>query len=143
MDTKKIIKKTLVTSGIILSVLTLVLCVHIYMVTRPKPIDPKVLAMARIDIKQAIGQQDADIIYNWLSTQKGVQHVTCNLQSNIVLFSYAPALANADVISKNFKTALNYKADRFMPSAEQLKGGCPAMGKSVTYSMYTFFKHIF
>lgn len=140
---RKMIKKILVGAASVCTLLVVVLCIHIYIVTRPKPADPKALAMARIDFKQDITQDDADKITTWLYQQKGVDHVLCNAATNIAVFTFHPALVKADDIVSNFKTATDYKASRFVPSAEDMQKGCPAMATN-TFSgkVYSFFRHI-
>ncbi len=122
--------------------LTLVLCVHIYIVTRPK-VDAQTIAMARIDFKEDIKQADADKITAWLYQQKGIDHVLCNEKTNIAVFSFYPAKANADNIVTNLKSNFNYNANRFIPTKEQMASGCPVASTSVTYKVYTFLSNIF
>ncbi len=138
----KLIRKILRTTIITFLVLAAVLFVHIYVVTRPK-VDAYTRIMARIDIKQAVGQQDADKITAWLYQQKGVDHVLCNPKTEMVVFSYSPMLANGNEIAKKFTAELNYpNAKRFIPTADQLKGSCP-VASSFTYKVYSYFKHLF
>jgi len=121
----KLVKKAAISSGIIFLVLVAVLGVHIYVVTRPHPIDPRAVAMARIDIKQPIDKADADKIVSYLDAQPGVSHVLVNPQTDIVVFSFFPARASADQIVRNFKAAMDYKAERFVPTRSELRGACP------------------
>ncbi|MDO6431206.1 hypothetical protein Q4E93_11440 [Flavitalea sp. BT771] len=123
--------------------LVIVLCVHIYIVTRPKPIDAHTRAMARIDIRQAITQTDADKITCWLYQQKGVDHVLVNPKSDIAVFTFFPIKTTASQVVSAFKAQLPYKAERFIPSEEAMKSGCPVASTSISYRVYGFFKHIF
>lgn len=140
--TRKKIKKTLLITTAVFLFLVAVLGVHIYMVTRPKA-DEHTIAMARIDIKQKINQDDANKITQWLYQQKGVGHVLCNPVSDIVVFTYYPIQVNANEIVSKFKSSLNYKSERFMPSQESLQSGCPAMAGSMAGKVSIFFKKIF
>lgn len=104
-----------------------VLCVHIYIVTRHKPApDAHTRIMARIDIKQPITSEDAGKITAWLYSQKGVDHVLVNPQSNIAVFTFAPLTNSADRIVSDFRSSLPYKAERYLPPASAMKGSCPA-----------------
>jgi hypothetical protein len=105
--------------------LVLVLSVHIYFVTRPKSPDEHTRIMARIDIRQDINEDDAGKITAWLYQQKGIDHVLVNPRSAIVIFTFFPVKATANQIVKDFKLNFPYKADRFVPSAADLQGGCP------------------
>jgi hypothetical protein len=141
---KSILKKGLaIFTGIMLS-LVAILCIHIYLVTRPKAPDARSLVMARVDIKQAITTDDANKITAWLYQQPGVDHVLCNPKSDIVVFTFFPARTSADNIIQNLKRDLNLaNASRFMPSAEDLKSGCPVASNSISYKFYSLIKHIF
>lgn len=120
----------------------LVLAVHIYIVTRPRPADASTRAMARIDIRQPVTQADADRITAWLYGQKGVDHVLVNPKTDIAVFTFFPIQTTADRIFSDFKANLPYKAERYIPSAAALKGGCPVASSSATYRIYSWLKHI-
>ena len=129
----------------ILSVFVLgviVLSIHIYMVTRPR-VDANTRVMVRIDIRQDITQPDADAITAWLYQQKGVDHVLVNPQSDLAVFSFAPAQNSAVQIVDKFRREMRYKADRYLPSADEMKGGCPVASTSVSYKVYAFMKQLF
>jgi|SRR5580692_2068150 hypothetical protein len=140
---KKSIKRFLIGTGSVLLLLIMVLAVHIYIVTRPKAPDAHTRIMARIDIKQDINQDDANKITAWLYQQKGVDHVLCNPTSDIVVFTFFPVKTNANQIVKDFKSALPYKAERYIPSETDMKSGCPIASTSFSYKVYSFFKHTF
>ncbi len=127
----------------VFGLLILILAVHIYIVTRPKPIDAYTRAMARIDIRQAITQADADRITAWLYEQKGVDRVLVNPKTDIAVFTFFPVQTTADRIVSDFKASLPYKAERCIPSAAALKNGCPVASSSVTYKIYSWLKNIF
>ena len=127
----------------IAGLLMIVLAVHIYIVTRPKPLDANTRAMARIDIRQPITQADADKITAWLYQQKGVDHVLVNPQSNIAVFTFFPVRTTANEVVGNFKAHMPYKAERFVPGPEALKSGCPVASSSTTYKVFNWLKHIF
>ena len=139
---KRKLKRIALTVLSVFLFLVLVLCVHIYIVTRPKAPDEKTRVMVRIDIKQPITEEDAAKISNWLYMQKGVDHVLLNPQRTIAIFTFAPIKNNANQIVSDFTATLPYKAERYMPSAEEMKGGCPAMASN-SYKVISFFKNIF
>jgi hypothetical protein len=140
---KKMIKRFLIGTGTVLLLLVMVLAIHIYVVTRPKAPDAHTRIMARIDIRQDITRDDADKITAWLYQQKGIDHVLCNPQSDIVVFTFFPIKTSADKIVKDFKSSLPYKAERYMPSESEMKSGCPVASTSFSYKVYSFFKHTF
>jgi cbb3-type cytochrome oxidase subunit 3 len=138
---KKTIKKILLYSLGTFLFLVLVLAVHIYYVYRPAP-DASTKAMARIDIKQQITQDDANKISAWMYRQKGIDHVLVNPKTNIVVFTFFPVKTMGDKIANAFKASFPLKAERFLPSGEQMKSGCPVASTSYTYKMYKLITQI-
>lgn len=127
----------------VFGLLVLVLAVHIYIVTHPKPMDAYTRAMARIDIRQPITQSDADKITAWLYEQKGVDHVLVNPKTEIAVFTFFPIQTTADRIVSDLKASLPYKAERYIPSAAAMKSGCPVASSSISYKICSWLKNIF
>lgn len=140
---KAALKKVLIGAGILLFSAATVLAVHIYQVTRPKITDAQRVVMARVDFKQDIDSAEAHVITNWLYSQKGVEHVLCNPETNIAVFTFYPVQANANDIIEDLKLAGNYKAERYMPDASAMQKGCPASAGSGSNSITGFFKNVF
>lgn len=140
---KQTLKKILWISFSSVLLLTAVLAVHIYMVTRPKAPDSTTRIMARFDFKQTINKYDADKITSWLYSKNGVDHVLCNDKSGIAVFTYYPVKANADKLLQQMKNDLHYNAARFMPSKEQMASGCPVAAGSFTSKVYHSFSNLF
>lgn len=136
------VKKILSYSLAVFAALVVILAVHIYMVTRPGKADNKTVALARLDFKQDITEADAANIGAWLSKQPGVERYSCNTRNRIMVFSFRPAIVSADGIATYIQCKLNYKVVRYMPSAAELKSGCPVAATSFTYKAYNFFSHI-
>lgn len=136
------LKKILLSVAAIFTILVIVLGVHIYMVTRPKPADPNERMMVRVDFKNDISEADASKISEFLYSQKGVDHVLCNPESNIAVFTIRRPFDVADGIVANVNTTLPYQATRFLPSEKDLQSGCPVSKKSFSYRVYSFFKNI-
>lgn len=143
MKSKNIFYKILKISAAVFFFLVIILCVHIYTVTRTHGADASTIAMARIDIKQDINQEQADKVANWLGKQKGVDHVLVNPTSKTAVFSFYPIKANATEIANNLSIALNLKAERYMPTEEEMKTGCPVVAQAYTNKISKFFKSIF
>src|ERR1700754_2319462 len=98
-----------------------VLAVHVYTVTRPR-VDASTRILVRVDVKQDIDQAEADRITAWLYQQKGVDHVLVNPQSDIAVFTLAPLKNSAAEVVSQFRKNMAYKAQRFLPSQEEMKG---------------------
>ena len=138
---KRTIAKILLYTFSTLFFLIVVLGVHIYMVYRPK-VTPNTRVMARIDIRQPITQVDANKISAWLAHENGVDHFLVNPQNSIVVFTFYPIKNSGSQIVEDFKANFNYKADRFMPTAENLKHSCPVAASSYTYKIYKLISQI-
>lgn len=123
--------------------LSIVLAIHIYIVTRPKALDPQSLIMARIDIKDSIDTDDANKITSWLYQQKGINHVLVNPKTRIVVFTFFPVKTSGDQIVKNFQASFNYQATRYVPTEAEIQSGCPVISNPVGSKLYTYIKHIF
>jgi hypothetical protein len=132
---KKKIKKILLFGAATFLFLVLVLAVHIYFVYRPAP-DAYTKVMARIDVKQSLSQADANSITSWLYHQKGVDHVLVNPDTRIVVFTFFPVKTTGNKITEDFKKHFGLKAERFMPSTENLAHSCPVAASSFTYKIY-------
>lgn len=122
---KRIWKRIVLWTVSSVAMLALALGIHIYVVTRPKPMDAHTRAMARIDIQQPVTQADADRITTWLYHQDGVDRVLVNPGAAIVVFTFFPLKTSAGRIVGNFKAELPYKAQRFVPTDAGLQSGCP------------------
>jgi hypothetical protein len=140
---KRTLKRIALTVLSVFVLLAGVLVVHIYVVTRPR-VDANTRVMARIDIQQPITPVDADKITAWLYQQKGVDHVMVNQQSATAIFTYAPIKNDGSRITQDFKASLPYsKAERYVPTEEEMKNGCPVASNSFTYKLVSYVKHIF
>jgi hypothetical protein len=137
------IKKILLGTISIFSILVAVLIIHIYWVTRPKAPDNTTIAMARMDIKEPISAKDCQQIATWLYQQKGIDHVLINQSNQIAIFTYYPIKTKADVVVSNFKKSFSFKAERFVPTEAQMKSGCPINANSPTYIVSKYLNQLF
>lgn len=136
------IKRILIGGTALFVLLSIILVVHIYIVTRPKVADEQTKAMARIDVKNEITKAQAENIASWLNKQHGIDHVLCNASSQLVVFTYFPTKVNADQLTEAFKTQFQLNAVRYQPTEEELLKGCPISNKT-TNKLYQFFKETF
>ncbi|HWB23988.1 MAG TPA: hypothetical protein VG738_00845 [Chitinophagaceae bacterium] len=140
---KRTVKKILKWTGISFLSLVAILALHIYIVTRPKAPDAHTRIMARIDIKQEVSNDEQAKITTWMYQQKGIDHVLYNPASKILVFTYYPVKTNANTIADNFTSAFGLKAERVVPTEEEMQSGCPVALTSPIYKAYSFVKHIF
>lgn len=134
------IKKALILTGAVMLLAAAALPIHIYWVSRPHA-DEHTIAMARIDFKQDITTQDAGKITAWLSQQPGVEHVVCNPACETAVFTFYPVRVSATKLVADLSTDLHYKAQRFVPSAEDMKRGCPVNAGSLSHQVVTYIKN--
>ncbi len=130
-----------ITASITLT-LTIVLIIHIFLVTRPDPNKEQKRVMARIDFKQDIAPADAEKITACLYMQKGVDHVLCNDATNIAVFTFSPEMNNANNIISSLISSTKYKAERYIPSQDDMRSGCPVVVGSITDKVYNMFRHM-
>ena len=130
-----------ITASITLT-LTIVLIIHIFLVTRPDANKEQKRVMARIDFKQDIAPADAEKITAWLYLQKGVDHVLCNDATNIAVFTFSPEMNNANNIISSLISSTKYKAERYIPSQDDMRSGCPVVVGSITDKVYNMFRHM-
>jgi len=138
---KRAIKKVLLYTLSTLLFLVFALVIHVYLVYRPK-ITPNTRVMARIDVKQSLSGDDANKISAFMAHEKGVDHYLVNPETQIVVFTFAPIKNTGDQIVNDFKAHFNYKAERFMPSTENLKHSCPVAASSFGYKIYKLISQI-
>lgn len=122
--------------------LLIVLVVHIYIVTRPKPLSSDTRGIIRIDFKQDITNGDATKIVDWLYKQKGVENANCNSDGDFAVALMHPGVYDPDKLVANMQISLNYKCIRFIPTQQQMQSGCPVATTSWTYKFYNYFSHI-
>lgn len=141
---KNMLKKILIGGTSIFVLLVVVLCIHIYTVTRHNRPDENTIAMARIELRQMINEGEGEKITGWLYRQKGVDHVFCNAKTSTVVFTFYPVKADVNTIVTNLKSNFGMrKAIRYVPTDAELKGGCPVAANSFSYKTYEFIAHIF
>jgi len=126
---KKIFKRILLATGGLLVILSTVLAIHIYKVTRPGKADDTTVSMARIDFKQDISSEDAAKITNWFMQQKGISQFKCSPENKNAVFTFYPVKVNATAIVETFSKELHYNATRFLPSKSDMMKGCPVAVK--------------
>jgi hypothetical protein len=140
---RKLITKVLVYSGALLLLLTGVLAIHIYLVTRPQAPDASTRIMARIDIRKDINAAEATGITAWLYQQPGVDRVLCNVASDIVVFTYCPIQANADQLSADLGKKLRLPVERVKPTAAEMRSACPVPAGSRSGKLMAYLKQVF
>lgn len=132
MTTRSTLRKVFAGGAIVTGLLTVVLFVHIYMVTHKSGGDATRIAMARIDFDQDISEADAQAITAWLYQQQGIDHVLCNPETDIAVFTFLPATTNANDITNKLCNTTPYKGKRYLPSREEMMTGCPVAAGSLS-----------
>jgi len=136
------IKRILIYTSLSFLVLAMVLATHIYLVYRPKLPDANTRILARIDVRQPLTGEDSIHFTQWMYQQKGVDHVLVNPHSQMIVFTFFPFQVSGNKIVGDFKSAFSLKAERFLPTEENLKHSCPVASSSFTYKVYQFINKI-
>lgn len=98
-STVKIIKKVLIVCLSIFLVLTAVLAVHIYQVTRPKvEFNNSNLEMARIDFSSPIDSITAKQVKSQTLKIGGVKHAYFNIPDGILVYGFNSDLTNGQEV---------------------------------------------
>ena len=139
---KNKLKKIILYSISSLLLLVVVLAAHIYWVYRPKAPTVNSRIMVRIDIKQSINLNDVNHIKVFMAHESGVDHYLVNPETRIVIFTYSPLKISGNQVVDDFKNTFGFKAQRFIPSATDLKSSCPVSGSSYTYKVYKIISQI-
>lgn len=118
--------KLFVWSGTIILVLSAVLVIHIYLVTRiNKNQDERVRQLSRIDFKQNIEAEEANKIRAFVNGLDGVENSYFNLDNDVLVYSYLVGKQNSFNVYNKLIAFGNYKANRYVVSETTAKSGCP------------------
>lgn len=118
--------KLFIWSGSSLLVLSAILVIHIYLVTRVgKNQDERVRQLSRIDFKQNIDAQEANKIRSFVNGLSGVENSYFNLDNDILVYSYLVGKQNSFNVYNKLVAFGNYKAVRYVVNETNAKSGCP------------------
>ena len=137
------IKRILIGLGVLVFILSAVLAVHIYIVTRPKPLDPKTLVLARVDFPEKISRETKNQIMTFLYSQQSVDHVLINEESYSALFSFYPARVNGNALVMAMNRVIGTNGSRYLPTEKEMMEGCPMNQESFAMKAYKGFARIF
>lgn len=142
----KLIKLTIWTATIV-SMLTIILAIHIYLVTSPKETNPTAAwQLARIDIEEEtpLSAAVAKEIKTTLKTIEGVERVVINSEDGNAVVGFNSTIKTGRDIYRQFSKQTSIAAKLYVPTKEQLAAGCPAIDKSsITYQVGSFFQEVF
>lgn len=140
---KKKIKKIIFASVSVLVGMLLLLCIHLYIVTRPKSPDINTRVMARIDFIDSLSASQSAIVTEWLYRQKGIDHALYNPISHILVFTFSPLHNDANRITSTMQqTFPDYKLARVMPSDAEMAAGCPVASNEISAKVLRFFRRL-
>lgn len=128
---KRILKISIWTASIAI-LLFATLVIHIALVLPPtkQTNDTRQRQLSRIDFKQELSDAEAEKIKGTIGAMEGVQGVHYNPESKILVYIHSTEKVNPNTVYSNVVKANNYKAERYIIAANEVKGGCTAgMGK--------------
>ncbi|MBL7999462.1 MAG: hypothetical protein JNL32_12600 [Candidatus Kapabacteria bacterium] len=104
--------------------------VHIYMVV---PADDGYvnsdIQLARIDFKQPLETEEFDRIEGFVRSQHGVTQTYFNKNDRILVYAFHNSQQNSADVFRALSQNTPFKAERFIPSQESMKNGCPVGGE--------------
>jgi len=140
---KKKLKKIALASIFVLLGMLLLLCIHLYIVTRPKSPDINTRVMARIDFTDSLSNKQSAAVTEWLYKQQGIDHVLYNPISHILVFTFSPLYNDANRITASMQqTFSTYKLTRVMPTDAEMAVGCPVASNEISAKVIHFFKSL-
>lgn len=140
-----IIKKILLAGLSVFLILTTVLAVHIYQVTRPgTELVNANLEMARIDFHSPIDSTSAHRVKSLTRSIEGVKHVYFNIPDGIMVYGFSSDITNGQEVFEKIMAQSRLKGERYEVSEEQLASSCPVINKSsLTYKIGNAFERLF
>ncbi len=141
IKTKKILLISFSTAIVLIGALVS----HIYVSTETVQNDLRVRQMSRIDFKEPIDSLEAQTIKNTVNSLPGVENSFFNIKDGIFVYGFEPAKQTDENVMNKIMSIRKFKAERYLPSAENLASGCPVVGdkKSFTYRSYVYFSNLF
>ncbi len=131
---KKIIIRIAISALSIFFILFGVLVYHLYQVTHKPGYGDVGLQMARIDFKEPLDSLQANNVRNIVATLPGVKYAFINKESGMLVYSYLAKEQNSLNVFNTLTSKVNYKAERFVVSAEKAKTGCPVIDDKNSFS---------
>ena len=126
------------------ALLFIVLVVHIA-TAKPVTIDNATMQISRIDFKEPIDALKAKEIHRNLMAIPGVKTDRLNKETGVLVFFHDNRIANSEKIYNELMSKGNYKAERYVISADLAsKKVCPAMNtNSFSYKFSRGIQRIF
>jgi hypothetical protein len=141
---KKWLKRTFISTAVILGILTSVLAVHIYQVSNKPKGGVDGWQMARIDFTQPIDSSQSILIRTALHQLEGIHHSVINIPEGILVYAYDPMVQNSRDIFVALGDATGLASKRFVVAESDLSGACPIIDKnSITYRVSSGFQKLF
>lgn len=121
---RRILVKLLIGLASTVVILLVVLIAHIYSATNKK--SETMLQLSRIDFKEPISQTESIKIKSFVAHLDGVEAVLFNTDNGTLVYTYTISKQNSKNVYDQLMKFGNYKAERYMVSAETAQNGCPA-----------------
>lgn len=130
MKVSKKVKRILVLSVSIFTLLFLVLVVHIAIVTKNIHYDNASLQLGRIDFKEPIDSAKAKDINHKIRSIAGVGNTHFNIKDGILIYSVNLNKNSNESVYKQLMAQVPYKAEKYVVTEAMSTKGCPVMDKS-------------
>ncbi|TXC76206.1 heavy-metal-associated domain-containing protein [Luteibaculum oceani] len=143
---KKWIKISLISSASIMIVLVAILAVHIYMVTGNGPKHPTAnWQLGKIDFQEPLDSLQTVSAKKAIWSVAGVKQAVFHPEGKNVVFAInTNGDLTHDKVYEQFSTKIDFQAELFQPSGEQLAASCPVIDEeSITYKLGSYFQNLF
>ena len=142
---KKAIKWTIIGALTTFTLLSLILAIHIYDVTRDRQVPHNAnLELGRIDFTVSMDSVQAKEIKSQTYRIHGVKHVYFNHTDNIMVYGFNSDLTNATHVYDQLKEQVAFEGELYRVTEEQMASSCPVIDKSsITGRMGKAFESLF
>ena len=143
MQTKKIIKKTLL---ILVSIIVLFFAILLYHIITIKPevTENQNLQVSRIDFKTPLDSLQAKQVCKDLRTIKGLTSDSIIVKNNVVVYFHNNSITNSSKVFNQLMAKRNYDAVRFLVTDSLAnKKVCPVDHDSFSYKLSKSINHFF
>ncbi len=103
---------------------------HIYLTTKPNYDGHANLQLSRIDFITPLDSATANKIKGLVGSLPGVKSTYFNIPTGALVYTFNPETQTSAHVYSLVMAAGNYRAEKYVVSKNDLKGGCPVMSRN-------------
>ena len=140
---KKIIIRVVLCLVAVLVILSAVLAVHIYQVTRPSGNNHTNWQLARVDFNTPMDSVEAKTIRSYFYQIEGVKQAYVNAKEGNVVYAYTPGTLEQETVNTHLKSKTELPFEFYVANASGAEA-CPVINKkSPMYRLGLMFRNLF